>query len=110
MCLSNPKSVKPRPQSVGETLKSSLQTSGEWRLLGRTLDRHLENDFGVISGKLDATLFYKQIQEHIAGSCATCVDDRLHVGNEEYCTRAEETEQNFKFEPKQFDNMQVAEV
>lgn len=50
----------------------------------------------------DEALFFNNIEEHYVCACATSVDDKFHLGNEEYPSLTESTEQKFKHKPKQF--------
>ena len=58
----------------------------------------------------DGVLFFKKIANHLAGLCATHVDDCLHAGNENYSQLSQSIERKYKCRDREFDNIQFSGV
>ena len=57
----------------------SLAHSGDY--WGRTLREYILKDIGLNASTTDGALFFKKVANHLAGLCATHVEDCLHAGN-----------------------------
>jgi hypothetical protein len=74
----------------------------------KTLSDHLQNDFNMKSTTGDPAMFYKAVNDKIAGVTSAYVDDLLMAGTKEFEKETELTSQKFVSRKREYDQVRFA--
>ena len=93
------------PNRLLKLLKTlyGLADSGDY--WGRNLRGHILKEIRMSASITDGALFFKMVANHLAGPCATNVDDCLHAGNTKYSELSQSIERKFQCRDREFDKV-----
>ena len=77
---------------------------------GRTLRDHILKDIQMTASTTYGAFFFKKIANHLAGLCATLVDDCLHSRNKKFSQLRQRIERKFQCRDGEYDKIHFSGV